>query len=96
MRRIELGSRWAASSWSPQVAFTFTPRVRFFLGRYHHGEPLAVAASTPARMSDRPLVYYAARCSGGTAIHAILRDLLVLHGVRLFAARRAARDHHRL
>ncbi len=37
-------------------------------------------------MSDGPLVYYAARCSGGTAIHAILRDLLVLHGVRLFAA----------
>ena len=33
-------------------------------------------------MSDRPLVYYAARCSGGTAIHAILRDLLVLHGGR--------------
>ena len=47
----------------------------------HGVEALAVAASTPARMSDRPLVYYAARCSGGTAIHAILRDLLVLHGV---------------
>ena len=31
-------------------------------------------------MSDRPLVYYAARCSGGTAIHALLRDLLVLPG----------------
>ena len=50
-----------------------------------NGEPLAVAASTPARMSDGPLVYFAARCSGGTAIHAILRDLLLLHGVRLFA-----------
>ena len=37
-------------------------------------------------MSDGPLVYFAARCSGGTAIHAILRDLLLLHGVRLFAA----------
>ena len=56
------------------------------MNAWGHREPLAVAASTPARMSDRPLVYYAARCSGGTAIHAILRDLLVLHGVRLFAA----------
>ena len=35
-------------------------------------------------MSDRPLVYYAARCSGGTSIHAILCDLLVQLGRDVF------------
>ena len=51
--------------------------MRFFLDAVT--AQLAVTASTPPRMV-RPLVYYAARCSGGTAIHALLRDLLVLPG----------------
>ena len=56
----------------------------------HAGTPAAsgrgIELDLAIIMPNRPLVYYAARCSGGTAIHAILRDLLVLHGVRLFAA----------